>query len=612
MSSSAQLAEQNAQKQNAAQKGSHVAAKQFSSIILQQIFKGNVPDSVSVQCEIPGRMLTPTDYEFDLGNSGVGANFAKPVNVRLNEARLADRIFDTSTDSIAGDTGRTVSDSYVAALNSFAPTLPSDERGRLVQAARAWLAQKAIKGAKATDMEDFKRALGEDDFEEKSDDVEYILGDDGKPLSRVENYAKYRMMYATELQSLRVKQLAKKQELSAVDYLEWWRQEGSAMRMQLDAVYDRWLIDGDKARCEYAITLADFDMPGQQLEETKSTLRFIQELSEDGARFFPVRLDPSDWGNSLRDFTDPESISQQIVMIQKQEDALNLKLVDLNQQLVYMSEDMEGVSAEAAKLSAASAAMQQASMEVSSKVNAAAAAGFDSLVGAVGEGLKFAANPAKTPASAGDLVKGIATAINGSEKAQDELSQAAMDLCNKQAEYLKSLSSEQDRKVMQQKIRDVTTEIARAKTQLSQLASSRQRKLTEYEQAKQAKEDRDEARAKAGDDAEPPQAANDMWTDINFTFSFSATSSTNSSSASASSSSSRVRGWFYSKTKSKSEQEAASHSASAEQTYEVAVSMRVMKVNITRGWLDMSLLQQATSFEWVAGPDAKKRVSYGT
>lgn len=245
---------------------------------------------------LPGTILNPDDFKYEGG--------LKPAHVKANESKLVNKLFDACF--VAGaDNGKQLSNQYKTALSMLSPKLNKD----LFE-----LKNQLRKVLRTPYPYDFGEGLVEDMTVEQ---VFYRLYND-----YVEAKSKWSQM-----------QIDKKNELdrqiidkvaSHDKYLEWYGAIAESERVHLEEKLGRVLSVFSPADMDIINAILNCGV-GAEVEQARSALSMVEELSPDGGYIYPVSMTPSNWYDLLDStFTgmdlleSPAALSQKLRTLQLQ------------------------------------------------------------------------------------------------------------------------------------------------------------------------------------------------------------------------------------------------------------------------------------------------------
>lgn len=246
---------------------------------------------------LPGTIVDPEKYKYD--TSG-----AKPAHVKANESRLVNKLFDACFVTGA-DNGKMLPNQYKTALSMLSPKM----NRKLFE-----LKNQLRKVLMTPYPYDFGEGLVDNMTVEQ---VFYRLYND-----YVEEKSKWSRM-----------QVQKKEELAnqIIDpvvredkYLEWYGAVAEAERVHLEEKLGRVLNVFSPQDMNIINAILNCGVGGE-IEQARSTLSMVEELSPDGGYVYPVSLYPDNWFNLLQSsFTgmdlleSPAALSQRLRTLQMQ------------------------------------------------------------------------------------------------------------------------------------------------------------------------------------------------------------------------------------------------------------------------------------------------------
>lgn len=276
-----------------------VADKDFISALYESIsgvIGGNNPNQY-LCLTLPGTIIDPEKYKYD--TSG-----AKPAHVKANESRLVNKLFDACFVTGA-DNGKMLPNQYRTALSMLSPKM----NRKLFE-----LKNQLRKVLMTPYPYDFGDGIVDNMTVEQ---VFYRLYND-----YVEEKSRWSRM-----------QMEKKEQLvnQIIDpvvredkYLEWYGTVAEAERVHLEEKLGRVLNVFSPQDMNVINAILNCGVGGE-IEQARSTLSMVEELSPDGGYVYPVSLYPDNWFDLLESsFTgmdlleSPAALSQRLRTLQMQ------------------------------------------------------------------------------------------------------------------------------------------------------------------------------------------------------------------------------------------------------------------------------------------------------
>ena len=249
---------------------------------------------------LPGTVINAKDYEYN----DTDENVEKPAHVRANESRLVNKLFDASFVT-AGDNGKLLPNQYKTALSMLSPQL-NRELYELKSRLREVL------------MTPYPYDFGNGTVNNMTmEQVFYRLYND-----YVEAKAKWNK------DQLDMKEKLEKEIIDKVarhdKYLDWYGTVAEAARVNLDEKLGKVLSVFSPTDMNIINAILNCGVGGE-IEQARSKLSMVEELSPDGGYVYPVNLQPSNWFKLLKSsFTgvdlleSPAALSQKLRTLQLQ------------------------------------------------------------------------------------------------------------------------------------------------------------------------------------------------------------------------------------------------------------------------------------------------------
>jgi len=249
---------------------------------------------------LPGTIINSKDFEYN----DTDENVEKPAHVKANESRLVNKLFDACFVA-GGDNGKLLPNQYKTALSMLSPQL-NRELYELKSRLREVL------------MTPYPYDFGEGIVNNMTmEQVFYRLYND---------YVEAKSKWNKE--QLDMKEKLEKEIIDKVarhdKYLEWYGTVAESARVNLDEKLGKVL--GVFSPTDMNIINAILNCGvGGEIEQARSTLSMVEELSPDGGYVYPVNLQPSNWFKLLKSsFTgvdlleSPAALSQKLRTLQLQ------------------------------------------------------------------------------------------------------------------------------------------------------------------------------------------------------------------------------------------------------------------------------------------------------
>lgn len=258
---------------------------------------------------LPGTLLNPKDYSYDVGNE------EKPAHVKANESKLVNKLFDACFIT-AADNGRLLPNQYKTALSMLSPKLNRDLFEMKVQL------RKVL-------MTPYKY-----DFGDGSDET----------LTLEQVFFRLYSDYVEAKAEWNQKQVDKKAELkrTIIDpndrmdaYLDWYGLVAEAESVRLEEKLGSVLNVFSPSDMNIINAILNCGVGGE-LESARTAMDMVQELNPDGGYVFPVNLYPSNWFELLdSSFTgvdlleSPAALSQRMHLLEMQRNNIMLNITKL-------------------------------------------------------------------------------------------------------------------------------------------------------------------------------------------------------------------------------------------------------------------------------------------
>lgn len=246
---------------------------------------------------LPGTIINPEKYKYDL--SGV-----KPAHVKANESRLVNKLFDACFITGA-DNGKMLPNQYKTALSMLSPKLNKDLFELKNQLRKVLMTPYPY---------DFGEGVV---YDLNVEQVFYRLYNDY--VEEKAKWSKAQLAKKAELEDLIIDPVAREDK-----YLEWYGAVAESERVHLEEKRGRVLsvFSPDDMNIINAILNCGV---GGEIEQARSTLDMVEELSPDGGYIYPVSLYPDNWFELLESsFTgmdlleSPAALSQKLRTLQLQ------------------------------------------------------------------------------------------------------------------------------------------------------------------------------------------------------------------------------------------------------------------------------------------------------
>ena len=148
------------------------------------------------------------------------------------------------------------------------------------------------------DLSEHERKL----YSEASDKLVELVHDpdDMSQVSRFQLYIKLQKAYHDEQQKVERTVREKRMQLDAENYKVWIERNYNLLDAQVETVYKRWLLYGQKHLTESYLARLDVVSAEKSLEKARLALRLSGFMSQDLSRkVYPVSLSPSNWFRHL-------------------------------------------------------------------------------------------------------------------------------------------------------------------------------------------------------------------------------------------------------------------------------------------------------------------------
>lgn len=276
-----------------------VADKDFISSLYESISSviGGDNQNEYLCLTLPGTVIDPERYKYD--TSG-----AKPAHVKANESRLVNKMFDACFVTGA-DNGKMLPNQYKTALSMLSPKM----NRKLFE-----LKNQLRKVLMTPYPYDFGEGIVDNMTVEQ---VFYRLYND-----YVEEKSKWSRMQVQKREEL-VNQIIDP-VVREDKYLEWYGTVAEAERVHLEEKLGRVLNVFSPQDMNVINAILNCGVGGE-IEQARSTLSMVEELSPDGGYVYPVSLYPDNWFNLLESsFTgmdlleSPAALSQRLRTLQMQ------------------------------------------------------------------------------------------------------------------------------------------------------------------------------------------------------------------------------------------------------------------------------------------------------
>ncbi|MGN0495236.1 MAG: hypothetical protein ACI4GW_03335 [Lachnospiraceae bacterium] len=257
---------------------------------------------------LPGTIVNPSDYQYDVEGE-------KPAHVKANESKLVNKLFDACFMT-ASDNGRQLQNQYRTALNMLSPKLNRDLFEMKVRLREVLMTPYQY---------DFGNGV------EDSMTLEQVF---------------YRLYsdYVAAKAEWNQKQMDKKAELkrTIIDpnerrdaYLEWYGLVAETERVMLEEKLGKVLNVFSPGDMNIINGILNCGVGGE-IENARSAMDMVEELSPDGGYVYPVNLYPKNWFDLLdSSFTgvdlleSPAALSQRMKTLEMQRSNLMLNISKL-------------------------------------------------------------------------------------------------------------------------------------------------------------------------------------------------------------------------------------------------------------------------------------------
>ncbi|KAJ3545289.1 hypothetical protein NM208_g2588 [Fusarium decemcellulare] len=236
--------------------------------------------------QIPGLTLKPEDYAWDQDKTTY-----KPLAVRENESRLVDNMVPVAK-LMMGRTGKSVSRSYLAALDTLIPV------------------EASVSGTIALNKEKKLAPRFETIRNRYTNAMKYLTSrDEDSGKSKLTVYVRKQEAWNTAVEQYAVAQqrqqeIISKEGLTTVQqrdkYLEWLQVYARDYKAMIQARYMDWVVHGYKFENEFNFGVVDISSGMKRVESSKEALRNLTIIGIDGAsEYATVNLSPSDWATEV-------------------------------------------------------------------------------------------------------------------------------------------------------------------------------------------------------------------------------------------------------------------------------------------------------------------------
>ncbi|MDR1606396.1 MAG: hypothetical protein LBS41_04710 [Streptococcaceae bacterium] len=262
---------------------------------------------------LPGTILNPQDYHYD-------SKKEKPVQVAVNESRLANKLFDP-VKATGADNGRTLTTQYKTALDLLSPSMNLDVMKAKI-ALRDILAQP------------YTYNFGQGDETSTLQQVFYRLYDEW--VAEKKHWAEIQTAKKKELRSLYPKTPRDDVSQKALDdednyqeeFLTWYQDNAETYLIGIEEKLGK--ILGVFSINDMAIIKGILDAGvGGELYEARLQLENAEKLDPMGGKVYPVTFLPSDWHTKLTsnfDYIDllesKEALTDKLGMLTRQKQSL--------------------------------------------------------------------------------------------------------------------------------------------------------------------------------------------------------------------------------------------------------------------------------------------------
>ena len=114
--------------------------------------------------------------------------------------------------------------------------------------------------------------------------------------TRLNLYERYRDQYNDRRLEMEDQIEQKRKNLRSLDYELWFQRHYPSLLSKVESAHTRWLVFGEKQRCDLYITSLDSGTSAKNLEDARVSLRSSGVSSLDRTRtIYPVSFEPSDW-----------------------------------------------------------------------------------------------------------------------------------------------------------------------------------------------------------------------------------------------------------------------------------------------------------------------------
>lgn len=276
-----------------------VADKDFISSLyesIESVIGGDNPNQY-LCLTLPGTIIDPAKYKYE--TSGV-----KPAHVKANESRLVNKMFDACFVTGA-DNGKMLPNQYKTALSMLSPKM----NRKLFE-----LKNQLRKVLMTPYPYDFGEGLVDNMTVEQ---VFYRLYNDY--VEEKSRWSRMQVQKKEELENQIIDPVVREDK-----YLEWYGSVAEAERVHLEEKLGRVLNVFSPQDMNVINAILNCGVGGE-IEQARSTLSMVEELSPDGGYVYPVSLTPDNWFDLLESsFTgmdlleSPAALSQRLRTLQMQ------------------------------------------------------------------------------------------------------------------------------------------------------------------------------------------------------------------------------------------------------------------------------------------------------
>lgn len=293
----------------------------FADVLYDEITSvigGNNPNQFFCM-GLQGSMLSPELYAYDVAN-----NEPKPAHVKMNESKLANKLYDPCFMS-ASDNGKHLHTQYRTALNMLTPKL----NGKLFEAKSKL--RKAL-------MTPYPYNFGNGEVEVLTlEQVFYRLY--AEYVEAKEKWAQKQLDKKTELEKKYPEDTDDDYKRREDEYIEWYGIVAEAEVLIVEEKLGKVLNVFSPGDMEIINGILDSGT-GRELAEARKRMDSVERLNPDGGITYPVTFYPENWFSLLdTSFTpidlleSPTALSQRMALLQRQRNSIMLNIENILDQI---------------------------------------------------------------------------------------------------------------------------------------------------------------------------------------------------------------------------------------------------------------------------------------